>query len=93
MDKDPFSYLEFAQNTDGAMRGTIASAYQLLMAVGVVGLIVTFVIIGVTLAASGPAKRAEALQEMKWKVILAVILFSMTTVLSWVLRIAGTFAA
>lgn len=92
MDKDPFDYLQFGQSSNENIRATVASSYQLIMAVGVIGLVVTFIVIGVTLAVSGPEKRAEALQELKWKVIIAIVFFSMITLLSFVLKIVGSIA-
>lgn len=92
MDKDPFDYLQFGQSSNENIRATVASAYQLIMAIGVIGLVVTFIIIGVTLAASDPEKRAEALRELKWKVIIAIVFFSMITLLSFVLEIVGSIA-
>lgn len=91
MDKDPFSYFKFGQTTDANMRGTISSAYQLFMAIGAIGLLVSIIVIGITLATAPPAKRAEALEEAKWKVISGIVLFAIATIIGWILKIAGSF--
>lgn len=91
MNMNPFQYLEFGQSENAAIKGTAASAYQLFMAIGIIGLLITLILIGVKLSLGGAAKRAEAIDEMKWKALTAIVLFSMTTIVSWVLRIAGSF--
>ena len=93
MDKNPFSYLaEFGQSGNEAVRGTAASAYQLFMTVGAIGLLITLILAGIKLSFGGASKRAEALDDMKWKILTAVILFSMTMIVSWILNITGSFS-
>lgn len=93
MKEDPFAYLDFSEGVtkNAAIRGTAGSSYQLFMAIGIVGILVALLIIGITLAFSSPAKRADALNELKWKVVVAVALFSMTTLASWVIGVTASF--
>lgn len=91
MGRDPFSYFTFEISNNPALRGTVSSAYSLFMAIGVVGLLLTIILVGIKLMSSNPGKRAEALEEMKWKVIIAILLFGMTTVISTILSVVSTF--
>lgn len=91
MNKDPFSYFRFGITNNAAIKGTVNSLYSLLMAIGVVGLLITLVIIGIRLMSPNSAKRAEAMEEMKWKVLIAVVLFGMTGIIGAVLAMAEAF--
>jgi hypothetical protein len=91
MSKDPFSYFRFGITDNAAIKGTVNSLYSLLMAIGVVGLLITLVIIGIRLMSPNSAKRAEAMEEMKWKVLIAVVLFGMTGIIGAVLAMAEAF--
>ena len=91
MSKDPFSYFRFGITDNSAIKGTVNSLYSLLMAIGVVGLLITLVIIGIRLMSPNSAKRAEAMEEMKWKVLIAVVLFGMTGIIGAVLAMAEAF--
>ena len=91
MSKDPFSYFRFGITDNAAIKGTVNSLYSLLMAIGVVGLLITLVIIGIKLMSPNSAKRAEAMEEMKWKVLIAVVLFGMTGIIGAVLAMAEAF--
>ena len=91
MDKDPFSYFRWEISDNAALHGTINSAYSLFMAIGVVGLLLTIILVGIKLMSSNPSKRAEALEEMKWKALIAVLIFGMTTVISTILSVVSTF--
>ena len=91
MSKDPFSYFRFGITDNSAIKGTVNSLYSLLMAIGVVGLLITLVIIGIRLMSPNSVKRAEAMEEMKWKVLIAVVLFGMTGIIGAVLAMAEAF--
>ena len=91
MSKDPFSYFRFGITDNAAIKGTVNSLYSLLMAICVVGLLITLVIIGIRLMSPNSAKRAEAMEEMKWKVLIAVVLFGMTGIIGAVLAMAEAF--
>lgn len=91
MSKDPFSYFRFGITDNAAIKGTVNSLYSLLMAIGVVGLLITLVIIGIRLMSPNSAKRAEAMEEMKWKVLIAVVLFGMTGIVGAILALAEAF--
>ena len=91
MSKDPFSYFRFGITDNAAIKGTVNSLYSLLMAIGVVGLLITLVIIGIRLMSPNSAKRAEAMEEMKWKVLIAVVLFGLTGIIGAVLAMAEAF--
>lgn len=91
MSKDPFSYFRFGITDNAAIKGTVNSLYSLLMAIGVVGLLITLIIIGIRLMSPNSAKRAEAMEEMKWKVLIAVVLFGMTGIIGAVLAMAEAF--
>ena len=91
MSKDPFSYFRFGITDNAAIKGTVNSLYSLLMAIGVVGLLITLVIIGIRLMSPNSAKRAEAMEEMKWKVLIAAVLFGMTGIIGAVLAMAEAF--
>lgn len=92
---DPFDYLDVGRGlllNDNTYKGTMGSVYQLMQVIGVTGIVVTFILCGIKLAWSQPGKRADALSEMKWKVLIAVVLFSMTTIIGWIIKIAVSFA-
>ena len=91
MSKDPFSYFRFGITDNAAIKGTVNSLYSLLMAIGVVGLLITLIIIGIRLMSPNSAKRAEAMEEMKWKVLIAVVLFGMTGIVGAILALAEAF--
>lgn len=96
MNIDPFSYLEFGANSlssDANMRGTVASAFQLLLALGIIGLMVTVIIAAIRIAFAPPAKRAEALSDIGTKVIVGICLFGATTIISTIYYIVTNFAA
>ena len=91
MSKDPFSYFRFGITDNAAIKGTVNSLYSLLMAIGVVGLLITLVIIGIRLMSPNSVMRAEAMEEMKWKVLIAVVLFGMTGIVGAILALAEAF--
>ena len=92
MNKNPFSYLEFGFSRSSAIRGTVNSAYNLLLTIGVTGLVITFALIGIKLMSHDPGKRAEALEEMKWKGVGAMVLFGLPTIIGVILRTVASFA-
>lgn len=92
MNKDPFSYFRFEVSDNVAVQGTVSSMHNLFITVGVTGLLITILLIGMKLMSSNPAKRAEALEEIKWKALIAIILFGMTAVVSSILNVVGMFA-
>lgn len=74
MDMDPFSYIKKNDVSDNeAIRGTGASAYQLLMAVAIVGLAVTIVICGIRY---GLGKKGKSLEEAKHRFLIEVLIGS-----------------
>lgn len=91
MSKDPFSYFRFGITDNAAIKGTVNSLYSLLMAIGVVGLLITLIIIGIRLMSPNATKRAETMEEMKWKVLIAVVLFGMTGIVGAILALAEAF--
>ena len=92
METNPFNYLEFCISNNAALRATVNSGYNLLMTIGVIGLLLTFILIGIKLMSSNPGKRAEALDDMKWKALIAIILFSIPTVIGTIMRVVASFA-
>lgn len=94
MDKDPWSYLGdgLKQSADPAIQGTVGSAYKFLMTFGTLGVICTLIFVGVKIAMASPAKRAEAFEELFWKAVIAIVLFSMTAFIPWLLRAADSIA-
>ena len=74
-----------------AIRGTVNSLYSLFLTIGVVGILLTILLVGVKLMSQSPQKRAEALEEMKWKVLIAIILFGMSGVIGAILRVVSSF--
>lgn len=91
MNKDPFSYFRFGITQNAAIKGTVNSFYSLFMAIGVIGLLLTVILIGIKLMSQSPSKRAEALEEMKWKAIIAIVLFGMTGFIGAILTVAKSF--
>lgn len=92
---DPFDYLGFSAGsaTDNAViQGTFASAYHLLLTIGIVGLVVTISFIGIKIAAAPPQKRIEALQELLAKCLIAIALFSVTTIIAVIMQVAEAIA-
>lgn len=92
--QNPFDYLDFGSGDltrSEEIQNTMGSAYQLFLAIGLLGIFVSLVTFGLTIALSGPQKRAEALEELKWKVIASVALFGMSSILGMVLKIAASF--
>lgn len=92
METNPFNYLEFGISNNAALRATVNSGYNLLMTIGVIGLLLTFILIGIKLMSSNPGKRAEALDDMKWKALIAIILFSIPTLIGTIMRVVASFA-
>ena len=91
MNKDPFSYINKGISGNSAVTGTVNSAYSLMMAIGVVGILITIVLTGIKLMSSKPQKRAEALDELKWKAIIAIMLFSMPLLIGVIIKFATAF--
>ena len=54
---------------------TGASLYQLLLAIGVVGLVAISIFCGIKLASSGSGKRADALEQIIWVLVGGVVVF------------------
>lgn len=54
---------------------TGASLYQLLLAIGVVGLVAISIFCGIKLASAGPGKRADALEQIIWVLVGGVVVF------------------
>lgn len=82
---DPFSYLSIGSDlitSDKNIRDTATSLYQLFLAIGVVGLMTTFILTAVSLAKAPPAKRPEVFDDLKIKFLIGICLFGMTTILS-----------
>ena len=84
MSSDPFDILRNIQilSNQGIGReinGTLTEVYLLFLSIEMIGLLVSLVVCGVKLALwNRPATREEVKQELIWKSILAVILFSFT---------------
>lgn len=91
MNNNPFSYLRFGFTQNSAIRGTVNSAYGLFMAIGITGLVITFILIGLKLMSQNPQKRAEAMEEMKWKAIIAIVLFCIPTIIGVIMRAVASF--
>lgn len=71
------------------VKQTGGSFYQLLMAIGVIGLMAIIIICALRLAAAGSGKRAEALEQIIWVVVAGVILFGVVSIIG----IVGTIGA
>lgn len=91
MNKDPFSYYKFGFTDNPAMRGTVNSSYSLFMTIGVVGILLTLITVGIRIMSSNPSKRAEALEEIKWKALIAIVIFSMPIIISTILNFVSAF--
>mgnify|MGYP001625496943 CR=1 FL=1 len=94
MNMDPFSYLQFGINslsTDSNIRGTVASAFQLLSAIVMIGLVITIVLAGIKIASAPPSKRADALSEIGTKLLVGISLFGSTTAISMIYRVVASF--
>ena len=91
----PFHYLKLGANggisSNTNIKGTVASSYQLFLAIGVVGLLATIILAALKLASSPAAKRAEVWEEMQVKVIIGIVLFSIPTIFSFMMRFATAF--
>ena len=91
----PFHYLKLGANggitSNANIKGTAASSYQLFLAIGVVGLLVTIIVAALKLASSPASKRAEVWEEMQVKVIIGIVLFSIPTIISFMMRFATAF--
>ncbi len=94
MSRDPWSYLSggLKQSTDAAIRGTAGSIYKFFITFGVLGILFTLILVGIKIAVSSPSKRAEAFESLFWKAIIAIVLFSVTAIVPWVLRAVDAIA-
>lgn len=91
MDKDPFDFYRFGFSNNAVIRGTVNSGYKLMLTIGIVGILVTLILAGIKLMSSNHQQRAEALEDIKWKVIVSVILFSIPTIIGLMMSLAGSF--
>ena len=56
------------------------------MAIGIVGLFVTLGLCALKIGSTKPQKRMEALEDIKIKALLAILLFSMPVLLGMLMR-------
>lgn len=71
------------------VKQTGGSFYQLLMAIGVVGLLAIIIVCGIKLAAAGSGKRAEAIEQIIWVFVGGIIIFGSVSIIG----IVGTIGA
>lgn len=90
---DPFDFLGFSLNSyssDENIVGTTQSMYDLLITVGVLGVLFSLCFIGLKLSFARPGKRAEALEELKWKALTAIALFSAPFLIGVVMKVVAS---
>ena len=90
MSKDPFDYYRFGFTDDAAIRGTVNSGYRLFIVIGLLGILLTLLIAGMSVMSSSPQKRMEALDDIKWKAIIAILLFSLPTHIGFIMGMTAT---
>ena len=90
LNTQPFYYLQVGNEvaTDANMRGTVASSYKLFLAIGVIGIVTTLIIGGLTIASAPASRRAEVLHEILGKMLIGIVLFSLPTIISFIMQIA-----
>ena len=90
---NPWDYLGIADDSGlKVLTGLAADWYSLCIVIGTVGIIVTIMYIGLRLMfTKDPRKREEVKETMKWKVILALALFGMSTLLGVIVTVATAF--
>lgn len=95
---NPWDYLGIGNVLDAddsglkVLTGLAADWYLLCIVIGTVGIIVTIMYIGLRLMfTKDPRKREEVKETMKWKVILALALFGMSTLLGVIVTVATAF--
>lgn len=89
---NPFDRLDIGRgliSNDVSLRGTISSAYYLIMVIGLTGIVISLMIAAIKLGYSRPGTRAEAFNEIKWKLIIAIALSSMVTLAGWIMSVAA----
>lgn len=91
MNKDPFSYFRFGFTENEAMRGTVNSSYSLFLTIGILGILLTIIIAGRKLMSMNKSARTEALEELKWKAVIAIVLFCIPTVIGIILSFSASF--
>lgn len=71
------------------VKGTGASLYTLMMAIGVAGLVCIVIYVGIRIAAAGSGKRAEALEQLIWVIVGGSIVFGSFTIIGLMKSIGG----
>lgn len=88
----PFTYLQDPYGKSGKAAGTYASIYELLIVIGMIGIVVSLTIgissLGMT---RNGAKRTEKKDAIIFKMGLAVALFAVLTIASFILGFLRDF--
>lgn len=90
MNKDPFSYYRFGFTESSAIRGTVNSGYRLAITIGILGILLTLMISGIVLMSASPQKRVEVFEDIKWKVIVMIALFSIPTIVGVIMGVVNS---
>lgn len=94
IDTDPFDIISgdkgMADNEN--LKSTAASFHNFLITVGVIGCLITIIIAGIMLTKSDPKKRQEAKENLLFKFIMIIIIFSFAWIAGLVLKITSGLA-
>lgn len=89
---DPWSYLtNQTKFSSSNISGIWHSLYLLLLVVGVAGLLITFTLAALKYSSKSPMKRHQAKEDMKFKFIVAVVMFGFSTITGVIMTVFNAF--
>lgn len=95
IDTDPFKLINGKNNgiaDNKQLKGTASSFYGLLSVVGIIGIILSIIICGILIYSKKDAKkRQEAKEQLLFKFIIAILIFSFSWIIGVVLKITINF--
>lgn len=84
--KNPFDILQDSYITkNDTFRDNAASAYQLLLVIGIIGLVTSLIMIGLKLSINkNSSKRSEEKSKLGFKIWLGILFFSFVTLMGYI---------
>lgn len=85
---DPFSLLGSNKvSNDNNIRNTFASFFRFLMAIGIIGIIISIIISGIKISSKNSNTREEGKKLLQTKAIIAITIFSFVALMGMIFEI------
>ena len=85
---DPWSYLgKNAISENQALQGTASGAFQLMITIGIIGIMATIIFAFINMGSENSKKREEGKSLLSSKIVVGILLFGLVGILGLVFEI------